>query len=265
MTWSHSTALPMRSLPSSIAERRRPSGGHRITFSKTAHLYDAIYGAKDYAGEAQRLKAFIAEYKRSPGKSMLDVACGTGGHIPYLRDDVVYEGLDLDPQMLALASERHPGIVFHQGDMVNFDLGRQFDIVACLFSSIAYTATPARLEQAVVTMTRHLLPGGILFVGPFFPPDAWHVGQPHAIFVDQPSLKVARMNVSGRRDNIALLDFHYLVATPDGVEHVTEHHELGLFTDEDYQRAFTAAGLDLTYDAEGLTGRGLYIGVRPLA
>ena len=58
-------------------------------FSKTAHLYDAIYSAKDYAGEAQRLKAFIAEYKRSPGNSMLDVACGTGGHIPYLRDDVV--------------------------------------------------------------------------------------------------------------------------------------------------------------------------------
>ena len=234
-------------------------------FSKSAYLYDAVYSAKDYAGEARRLKAIIAEYKRSPGNTMLDVACGTGGHVPYLRDVFVYEGLDLDPQMLAVARERYPGAVFHQGDMVNFDLGRQFDVVTCLFSSIGYVATPPRLEQAVATMARHLLPGGVLFVGPFFAPGAWHVGQPHAIFADLPDLKIARMNVSGRRDNIALLDFHYLVATPDGVEHFTEHHELGLFTDEEYRRAFALAGLDLAYDAEGLIGRGLYIGVRPLA
>lgn len=234
-------------------------------FTKTAHLYDAVYSAKDYAGEARRLKAFITAHKRSPGNTMLDVACGTGGHIPYLRDDFVYEGLDLDPQMLAVARERYPDVVFHQGDMVNFDLGRQYDIVACLFSSIAYTATPARLEQAVATMARHLLPGGALLVGPFFAPDAWHVGEPHAIFVDHPNLKIARMNVSGRRDNIALLDFHYLVATPDGVEHFTEHHELGLFTDDEYRQAFAATGLELAYDAEGLIGRGLYIGVRAAA
>lgn len=233
-------------------------------FTKTAHLYDAVYSAKDYAGEAQRLKAFIAAHKRSPGNTMLDVACGTGGHIPYLRDDFVYEGLDLDPQMLAIARERYPDVVFHQGDMVNFDLGRQYDIVACLFSSIAYSATPAGLEQAVATLTRHLLPGGVLLVGPFFAPEDWHVGQPHAIFVDQPDLKIVRMNVSGRRDNIALLDFHYLVAAPDGVEHFTEHHELGLFTDKEYRQAFALAGLDASYDAEGLIGRGLYIGVHPM-
>jgi SAM-dependent methyltransferase len=234
-------------------------------FTESARLYDAVYSAKDYAGEARRLKAFITAHKRSPGNTMLDVACGTGGHIPYLRDDFVYEGLDLDPQMLAVARERYPDVVFHQGDMVNFDLGRQYDIVVCLFSSIAYTATPERLEQAVATMARHLLPGGALFVGPFFSPDVWHVGEPHVIFVDQPDLKIARMNISGRRDNIALLDFHYLVAASDGVEHFTEHHELGLFSDEEYQRAFTATGLDVTYDAEGLIGRGMYIGVRPLA
>jgi SAM-dependent methyltransferase len=233
-------------------------------FSMSAHLYDAIYSGKDYAGEARRLKACIAEHKRSLGNAMLDVACGTGRHVPYLRDVFAYEGLDLDPQMLAIARERNPGIAFHQGDMVNFDLGRQFDVVTCLFSSIAYARVAAKLEQAVATMARHLLPGGVLYVGPFFAPDAWIVGQTSAIFVDQPNLKIARMNVSGRRDDVALLDFHYLVATPDGVDHFTEHHELGLFTDAEYRHAFTAAGLAVAYDAEGLIGRGAYIGVRPL-
>lgn len=234
-------------------------------FSKSAQIYDAVYSAKDYPGEARRLKVFIAEHRRSAGNTLLDIACGTGGHVPYLRDEYAYEGLDLDPQMLTIARERNPGIAFHQGDLCDFDLGRQFDVVACLFSSIGYTGVVATLEQAVATMARHLLPGGVLLIGPFFPPEAWHVGEPHAIFVDQPNLKIARMNVSGRRDNIALLDFHYLVATPDGIEDFTEHHELGLFTDAEYRHAFTSAGLDVTHDPEGLIGRGLYIGARPLS
>ncbi|HEX6123058.1 MAG TPA: class I SAM-dependent methyltransferase, partial [Ktedonobacterales bacterium] len=69
-------------------------------FSKSQRFYDAIYSGKDYAEEARRIKRFIAQHKRSPGNALLDIACGTGGHIPYLRDDFAYEGLDLDPEML---------------------------------------------------------------------------------------------------------------------------------------------------------------------
>ena len=61
---------------------------------------------------------------------------------------------------------------------------------------------------------------------------------------------------------VAVLDFHYLVATPEGIEHFTEHHELGLFTDEEYLAAFTQAGLDVLHDDAWLEGRGMYIGIR---
>jgi hypothetical protein len=100
-----------------------------------------------------------------------------------------------------------------------------------------------RLRQAIATMTRHLCPGDVLFV-------------------DQPDLTLVRMNVSGVDRIVAILDFHCLVGTPDGVEHFTERHELGLFTDVEYRAAFTEAGLEVLHDAEGLIGRGLYIGTR---
>jgi SAM-dependent methyltransferase len=229
-------------------------------FSKSQRYYDAIYSGKDYAEEARRLKRFIAQHKRSPGHTLLDIACGTGRHIPYLRDDFAYEGLDLDPEMLTLARQRFPDILFHLGDMADFALGRQFDVVTCLFGSIAYTRTAPRLRQAIATLAAHVCPGGVLIIEPFLTPEAWISGQLHAIFVDQPDLKLARMNVSVAEGTVAILDFHYLVATPQGIEQFNERHELGLFTDEEYRAAFTQAGLNVTYDAEGLIGRGLYIG-----
>jgi hypothetical protein len=53
------------------------------------------------------------------------------------------------------------------------------------------------------------------------------------------------------------------VATSEGVSHFVEHHEMGLFTDDEYQKAFRNAGLTVIHDPEGLTGRGLYIGLKP--
>jgi len=54
------------------------------------------------------------------------------------------------------------------------------------------------------------------------------------------------------------------VGTPAGVSHFSEEHTLGLFTHENYLTAFRAAGLDVSFDSDGLTGRGLYIGRKPL-
>ncbi|HEV2459509.1 MAG TPA: class I SAM-dependent methyltransferase [Ktedonobacterales bacterium] len=232
-------------------------------FSRSQRYYDAIYSGKDYAQEAAHVKRLIAEHKRSDGNTLLDVACGTGGHVPYLGDDFAYEGLDLDPEMLALARWRFPDVTFYHGDMVDFALGRQFDVVTCLFSSIGYVKTEPRLRQAIATMAAHLRPGGVLLVGSFLSPQEWIPGHPHAMFVDQPDLKLARLNVSGvaGAGNVAVLDFHYLVATPDGVEHFTEHHELGLFTEEEYRAAFTRAGLDVLHGSDWLGGRGMYIGM----
>ena len=85
-----------------------------------------------------------------------------------------------------------------------------------------------------------------------------HVG---AVFVDEPELKIARVDTIEVDGRTSSFDFHYLVGTPQGVEGFVEHHELGLFTREEQLAAFRAAGLQVEHDEEGLMGRGLYIGV----
>jgi SAM-dependent methyltransferase len=234
-------------------------------FTRTAQFYDAIYetAGKDYRSEAGRLHEVIQAHKRSEGNTLLDVACGTGVHLEHLQTWYQVEGLDLDEGMLAVARERLPDVPLHQGDMVDFDLGRQFDAVVCLFSSIGYAQKVPGLQRAVACMRRHLVPGGVLAFEPWIRPEDWHTGRPHALLVDQPELKIARANVSRQQGRLSIVDFHYLVATPAGVEHFTELHELYLFDDQEYQEAIEAAGLVPVYLPEGLNGRGLYLAVAP--
>ncbi len=233
-------------------------------YEKQAAYYDAIYAAqgKDYQKEAQQIHDEIEKHKRSTGNELLDVGCGTGGHFPFLKQWYQAEGLDLDGHMLAVAKKRFPDTIFHRGDMTDFDLGRQFDAVTCLFSAIGYTKTPGNMQRAIANMARHVKPGGVVLVEPWFAPDKWKTGKPSATFVDQPDLKIARVNIADRRDNISVINFHFVVATPGNVEHFTELHELGLFTQEQYMEAFKHAGLEGKHDPQGITGRGLYIGTK---
>ena len=228
-------------------------------FSRTQDLYDAVYSWKDYPREARILRHEIARAGGADGASFLDVACGTGAHIPHLRFAYNIEGMDLDPGMLEVAREKNPGIVFHHGDMTSFDLGKTFDVVACLFSSIAYTRTPDRLIASINAMAKHLKPSGVMFIEPFIAPEKWAGYAPNGDFVDRRPTKICRMVHSERTGNTVSMTFHYLVSRPEGVEYLAEQHDIGLFADADYQAAFAAAGLIARHDDEGLMRRGAYI------
>ena len=227
-------------------------------FTRSAAFYDAVYAWKAYAEESAAVHRLIQE--RRPGaRTLLDVACGTGGHLRHLCKLYEAEGLDADTQMLAVAAAHCPGVPLHEGDMTTFELGWRFDAVTCLFSSIGYVRTLEGLDAAAAALARHLEPGGVLLVEPWLSPDEWKVGRPHLLVVDEPELKIARANTSGRDGRLSVVEFHYVVATAEGVEHFTELHELGLFTHEEYTAAFERAGLQVEHDPEGLMGRGLYL------
>jgi ubiquinone/menaquinone biosynthesis C-methylase UbiE len=234
-------------------------------FSKSAQYYDEIYASidKDYEAEAKKARRFIQKHKQTKGKSLLDVACGTGFHASLLSKYYEVEGLDLDPEMLKVAQKKHPKIRFHQGDMTEFNLERKFDAIVCLFSSIGYVKTKPRLQKAIKNMSKHLFPGSVLLIEPWFSSKQWHPGRPSMTQVNQPDLKIVRMSYSGQKGKISTIEFQYLIGTSKGIEHSIERHELGLFTHKEYTDAFKSANLNVTHDKEGLDGRGLYIGTKP--
>jgi len=232
-------------------------------FTESARIYDLIHGtALDYSACADQMRAIVARQAERPARTLLDVACGTGSYLVELRRFFAVEGLDVEPGMLGVAREKCPDVPLHQADLVEFDLGRRFDVLICLGSSIGYVRTLDRLRQTACAFARHVEPSGIVIVEPWFGPDVWEDGRIMTDFHEHSDVKIARMLVSGRTGDVSTLDIHFLVGRREGVETFAEHHELGLFTVEDYRTAFTDAGFAMTSDPAGFLGRGLHIGLR---
>src|SRR5215472_13474172 len=131
-------------------------------FTESADLYDLVYSFKNYAEEVVRLRGMVGR----EGGTLLDVACGTGRHLALLAEHYRVEGVDLDPAMVELARAR--GLTAAVGDLLTLDLGRRFDVVTCLFSSIGYVPDLAR---AVGRLAAHVAPGGVVVVEPWLAPE----------------------------------------------------------------------------------------------
>ena len=227
-------------------------------FSQSARVYDALCRHTDYAGASATLCASVDRLAPS-GSTLLDAGCGTGRHLSHLRERFAVEGLDVSPEMLEVARARCPGIPLHQGSLVDFSLGRRFDVVTCLFGSLAYAGDEASLRRAVKCLVNHLQAGGLLVVEPWVTPNRFISGRLVFDMVNDPDLKVARMYVSERRDTVSVFDSTYLVGTADGVTSFRECQELGLFGDDAYRNAFARAGLEVVDATGDLFGYGLYV------
>jgi hypothetical protein len=143
--------------------------------------------------------------------------------------------------------------------MRDFELPARYDAILCLFSSIGYVRTLENVRRTFERFRAHLAEGGVVLVEPWFSPE---VIQPGRVSVDTAQgeglavCRMARMEVEGR---LSRLHFHYLLGRAEGIEYMSEVHELGLFTVDEMLAAFEQAGLRAEYDPEGPSGRGLYV------
>jgi SAM-dependent methyltransferase len=226
--------------------------------------YDLIYlSFKDYEDEAGK----IADLLRAthPGaRTILDVACGTGEHARHLSSQhgFTVDGIDLDPGFIEIAAGKNPRGNFRQANMTGFDLGRTYDIVLCLFSSIGYVVTREKLVRALASFRRHIADDGIVLVEPWFPPDVLTVGKIFTTTAERGDRSICRMALVETIGKVSRTHSHYLIGGRAGIIHESEVHELGLFTIDEMKAAFREAGLTVEHDPEGPAKRGLYVGRR---
>lgn len=228
-------------------------------FSKTSQYYDKIYSFKNYADEVARVRRLIQK-QHPTALSVLDVACGTGEHARLLSEHYSVDGIDIDPNFIVQARLKVPTGEFIAADMRRFAIGKKYDVLLCLFSSIGYLTEPQDVVDALRCFAAHLKPDGIIIVEPWYTPNAWTSGKPLMTPpVNEPELKISRVSHAVTEGDVSVLNFHYLVGTTTGVEYLQESHRLALYTVADMQRFFAAAGLVVDHDPNGLSDRGLYL------
>jgi ubiquinone/menaquinone biosynthesis C-methylase UbiE len=233
-------------------------------FKQHARYYDLLYSWKDYKKEADKVLRLIRRHKKSAGNDLLEVACGTGKHTQYLTKHFSVVATDVNDGMLRIARENCKGATFKRANMITLDLGKEFDVITCLFSSIGYVKTDANLRKTIRNFGRHLKSGGVLILEPWFTKSDFRVGEPGLTIHDGPDVKVARLFVSEVRGDLSIMDMHYVVAERGRrVKHYVDRHELGLFERRRTLAHMRRAGLKSSFRKDGLMpGRGLFIGVK---
>lgn len=133
------------------------------------HFFDDDYvrvwtaaGAFDTSDEVAARIATLLE--RTPGREVLDVACGFGRVAGPLHErGYRVTGIDASPDQLRLAAQRHPGPTYLRRDMRDPPPG-PFDAVLNVFSSFGYFAERSDDLAALRAWHRVLRPGGLLLL-----------------------------------------------------------------------------------------------------
>ena len=134
--------------------------------------YDQFYKKKDYAAECDYLEYLFKRYKLNV-KSILDIGCGTGGHLIELKKRG-YEvtGVDQSQYMLDIASKKLKKndieCDLYCADITNFNVDCKYDIIISMFTVMGYMNTNEQLLLACRNIFNHInLNGNFIF-------DVWY-------------------------------------------------------------------------------------------
>ena len=136
-------------------------------YEALAGVYDALTEDVGYERRADYIEKLFQK-SRIPVRTVLDLACGTGGMTSALTERG-YEliGVDQSPDMLAAAREKAadltgiPPTLICQS-MPSLDLYGTVDAAICCLDSINYLTNPTDVQRTLQRLHLFIAPGGML-------------------------------------------------------------------------------------------------------
>jgi SAM-dependent methyltransferase len=219
-------------------------------FDRYALYYDYHYTGKDYAAECDFIQQAAARYARTP-ETVLDLACGTGGHGLLLAErGLRVTGVDRSPQMLRVyrdkADERRLGVELCQQDLRSLELEGRFDLAVCMFDAVGYLTDNADLTAFFQPLPQYLAPNGLLVF------DVWHAApllrahDPVRVReLDWPGGRIVRISSTtiDPARQVADVSFHVMVLEGHKlVDEFTEVHPVRYFLPQEIAFILEATG-----------------------
>ena len=225
-------------------------------YSGLARYYDLLYEWKDYRKDVDHLIAILDGKGITRGSRLLDVGCGTGGHIQLLVDRFDCTGVDVHEEMLEVARGKVPAATFVRGDMRDLELGRTFDVVISMFGTLGYASTRDDLERTVGTLSGHLRPGGVALIEPWLMRSDLRMGHVGMVTHDDGDLKISRLSTLALDGDLTHVEMHYLIGERGkDIRYEVERHVLRLFDPDETLAIMSEKGLDGTF-LPGCLGKG---------
>jgi len=130
-------------------------------YKKFAFFYDRANSSDFYNHYAYFIKKIIKENKIIKVK-LLDLACGTGWLIQYLKPFCsTIEGADLSQEMLEIAKHKNKKTKYYHQSFLNLNTKKKYNVIISTFDSINYLTSKRDLERAFKKVTKHLISGGL--------------------------------------------------------------------------------------------------------
>lgn len=141
-----------------------PRDETRTRYDEVAQLYYETFKdtLREHPFDRAMIDAFAERVKEGGARPVADIGCGPGHITGYLHAlGIDAQGIDLSPEMIALARREHPGIAFSLGDMSALDLpdGGLGGVLSR--GSIIHTP-PEEIGPVFAEFHRVLAPGGLL-------------------------------------------------------------------------------------------------------
>jgi SAM-dependent methyltransferase len=247
-----------------------PDNTNRL-YGELAWLWPLWGSVAEYRRWSTCVTCLVERHIDGETRTLLNMGCGGGKNAFNLKRWFDVTGIDISPQMVALARELNPECTFVQADMRDFSLGREFDAVL-IDDAVSYMVSRAELAAAFRTAYAHLRPGGVLVVSPDETTETFRQNQTH----------LSQATSEGRPEglDVVFVENYYdpdpgderyegtmiYLIRRDGqlsIEH--DHHVLGLFPLDAWRAALAEAGFDVYEETccEEREGGVTFVGVRP--
>jgi SAM-dependent methyltransferase len=138
-------------------------------FKNYANYYDLLYEDKNYEEECDFVEEAIKKYSGIKVKNILELGSGTGGHaIPLANRKYEMTGIDASEGMLKIAKQKTDKLGLKMDlqlcDIRNFEFGKKFDTVICMFAVFNYITQTGDIEKTLRNVKKHLNKGGLFII-----------------------------------------------------------------------------------------------------
>jgi len=176
-----------------------------MSYSVFAKHYDEAMG--DMSGKIAFLQDVLSTHAPN-AKSVLEFASGTGTILEGLSASYSVAGVELSPEMLAIARSKLPAADMHLGDMTMYAFDTKFDIVLCVYDSINHLLEWSDWLKLFHNAHRHLNEGGVfVFDINTIVRLRWLASQSHEF---EPSAEALSINII---ENDGIFDWEIAIST----------------------------------------------------